>query len=341
MRRITTVILFLSSFFTIQAQQIKPILKELNSGQRIDTLISFSKEDELKYMPLTIIKGKNPGTVYTIVSGIHGYEYPPVIAVQELMKEIDANRLKGTLIILPIANIASFYKRSPFVNPLDGKNLNTAFPGSASGSVTDKIANWITKEVIPVTDVFLDIHGGDAGEDLIPFICYYDNKDSQTEKARLLSEASDMEYIVSYPYNISKTEPAKYAFKQAVQDGIVALSIEAGKLGTVQTENVALIKNAVYNMLDYSSVYKREKTVAKAKKKYLNDQSYIRVPEKGIFYSSVKSGDNVAKDQNLGYITDDFGNILHQIPAPVSGTVLYKVGTPPVNAGETLFCIGY
>lgn len=189
--------------------------------------------------------------------------------------------------------------------------------------------------------MFIDIHGGDANEDLLPFICYYDDKNEPTERARRLSEASGMEYIVAYPFNITKIEPAKYAFKQAVQDGIVALSIEAGKLGTVQRENVALVKDALYNMLGYSGMYHKGKTVIKTKRIYLNQQSYVRVPEKGIFYSSLKSGDTVSKDQNIGYITDDFGNVLHQITSPVNGIVLYKVGTPPVNAGETLFCIAH
>lgn len=339
----TTILILLLSTFTMQAQDLDGILKRTNNGARLDTLIAFDKNNELGYLPLTVIKGRKQGTVFTIVAGIHGYEYPPIIAVQELMKEIDVNRLEGTLIILPIANTASFYKRSPFVNPSDGKNLNTAFPGSAKGSITEKIAFWITKEIIANTDVFLDIHGGDASEDLLPFVCYYDNPNQtrQTEKARLLSEASGFKYIVSYPYRLKKTELAKYAFKQAVQDGTVALSIEAGKLGTMQPENVLLIKDAVYNMLNYSGMYDAGETIIDINRKYIHNQTYVRVPQKGLFYSSVKSGDTVNKEQNLGHITDNFGKILHQITAPVSGIVLYKVGTPPVNKEETLFCIGH
>lgn len=344
MKTTVAILFILLAAFTVQAQHFEPIFKAVGNGQRSDTLISFGNEKEFEYMPLSIIKGKNPGTVFTIVAGVHGYEYPPIMAVQELMKEIDINKLRGTLIIVPVANIASFYKRSPFVNPIDGKNLNNAFPGSASGSITEKIAHWITKEIIPHSGIFLDIHGGDANEDLLPFVCYYNNRDEaeKTDQARLLSEASGMEYIVSYPYTLTKTEPAKYAFKQAVQNGIVALSIEAGKLGTVQAENVSLIKEAVYNMLHYAGIYKTKAgTVGKTVKKYLYNQSYVRVPQKGIFYSSVKSGDIVTRDQHIGYITDDFGKIIHQIIAPVNGIVLYKAGTPPVNTGETLFCIGY
>lgn len=338
-----TILLVLVSLLTTRAENIKTIIKDLESGQRLDTIISFDKDKELEYIPLCVIKGKYEGPIFTIVAGVHGYEYPPIVALQRLMSSINPKELHGTLLIIPIANAASFYKRSPFLNPIDNKNLNTAFPGSEKGSITDKIAHWITTQVIPISNVFLDVHGGDANEDLIPFICYYDNKDNNTNEAHLLSEASGIEYIVSYPYNITKTEPAKYAFKQAVQDDIIALSIEAGKLGTVQTENVDLIVEAVENMLSYMKMYLPERAIVKdtPEKKYLENQSYVRVSHRGLFYSTLKSGDKISKNEKIGYITDDFGNVLDEIISPVDGVVLYKVGTPPVNEGETLFCIGY
>ena len=337
------IIITIFSLFSIsmQAQNVETLINELENGSRLDTLISINPANELDYIPLTLIKGEQQGPTLTIIAGIHGYEYPPIIAIQNTLNRIDPEQLKGTLVILPIANVASFYKRSPFVNPSDNKNLNTTFPGSSTGSITEKIANWITTQIIPISDVFLDIHGGDASEDLIPFICYYDNKDANTSKAKKLSDASNMEYIVSYPYNITKTEPAKYAFKQAVQDNVVALSIEAGKLGTVQSENVELIKDAINNILSEMGMYKCKESKKEISQVYLNNQSYVKVPVRGLFYSSIKSGDTIRKDQNIGQITDDFGNILQQIISPTDGIVLYKIGTPPVNIGETLYCIGY
>lgn len=318
-------------------------IKDITKGQRVDTVIQFDEQKAFHYLPLTIIKGNQEGPVFTIIAGIHGYEYPPIVATQELLKELDPMQVKGTIIVIPIANVASFYQRSPFVNPIDGKNLNNAFPGNSNGSLTDQIANWITKNIIPVSDVFLDIHGGDASEDLLPFICYYNNQanTAKTQEAHQLSEASGMGYIVSYPYSLTKNEPAKYAFKQAVQDDITALSIEAGKLGTVQEENVELIKSAVYNMLAHKGVY--DKPIKKQSEDYtiVYDQHYIRVPESGFFYSNFNAGDKINKDQEIGYITDDFGRILSRVTSPVNGVILYKVGTPPVNQGETLFCIGH
>jgi predicted deacylase len=340
--KLSFLLFFILISLTMQAQDLDALLQS-TVPQRIDFLVRLNDEHELNCLPLVIIRGKESGPVFTIVAGVHGYEYPPIIAVQELMKEIDATKLKGTLLILPVTNIASFYLRTPFFNPVDNKNLNTAFPGSASGTATEQLANWITRHIIPRSDVFLDIHGGDANEDLVPFVCYYDNKTNQakTTAAAQLAAAAGMNYIVSYPYTISKTEPAKYAFKQAVQDGVTALSIEAGKLGNVQQENVQLIKEAVYRMLAHKDMYHAPIRPGNTAPVLLTNQEYIRVPGQGLFYSTVKSGDKIRAGQELGYITDEFGKVLHRISSPVNGMILYKAGTPPVNRNETLFCIGY
>ncbi|UGU15488.1 succinylglutamate desuccinylase/aspartoacylase family protein [Sinomicrobium kalidii] len=339
-------ILLFCSFFSLvtYGQTVEPLLRS-ESAFRKDTAFSVKDGANETRLPVTVIKGKNKGPVFSIVAGVHGYEYPPIVAVQELLNEVDINMLSGTLIVVPIANIEAFYGRTPFINPVDGKNLNNTFPGSATGTVTEQLAYLITREIIDHSDFFLDIHGGDASEDLLPFVCYYNRRDTpeETKLAKTLSEKSGFRHIVSYPYTITSAEPAKYAFKQATQQGITALSIEAGKLGNVQPENVRATKQAVYNMLAHLGIYKAPsaKTVPDTRAPVLlNAQTYIRVPEKGIFYSKHKSGDKVKKGDVLGFITDEFGNRKAEIRSPAEGTILYKVGTPPVNKGETLFCIG-
>jgi len=111
--------------------------RPLKTSMRIDFKDQSGNEG---FLPISVIKGKFDGPVFTIIAGIHGFEYPPIVATQKLMKEIDIEQLKGTLIIIPIANTASFFSRTPFVNPQDTKNLNNAFPGKAEGSITARIA---------------------------------------------------------------------------------------------------------------------------------------------------------------------------------------------------------
>jgi len=102
------------------------------------------------HLPICIINGKTLGPVFTIIAGVHGYEYPPIIATQKILKEINPEELKGTLIIIPIANMASFFTRTPFINPQDQKNLNNAFPGKKEGSITEQMALFITNQSKPL-----------------------------------------------------------------------------------------------------------------------------------------------------------------------------------------------
>lgn len=313
----------------------------LSNSQRHDLKIYFDHEKEHHYLPISIINGKEKGKVFTIVAGIHGYEYPPILAVQEVLKEINPNELKGTLIILPIANIGAFYQRSIRVNRDDNKNLNYIFPGNENGTISDRLADYITREIIPNSDIFLDIHGGDANEDLFPFSLYYDNEKypENTLRAKQLCEVSGFPYLVSYPFNLSDDEPALYAYKQAVQMGKIGVSLEAGKLGGTQEDCTQMIKTAIYNMLDLENILPKKEKIESKDYIFLTQQTYIRVPIKGLFYSPIISGDQIQEGQNLGYITDEFGNVLEEIFAPCDGIVLYKIGTPPVNVGETMFCI--
>lgn len=342
MSRITLscLIFFVAQFISAQNDFQKAFNSKSTSTKENIRIAFFDDLGNTGHLPISIIKGKTQGPVFTIIAGVHGYEYPPIVATQEILKEINPEELKGTLIIIPIANMASFFTRTPFINPQDQKNLNNAFPGKKEGSITEQIAFFITTNIIAVSDVLLDVHGGDAPEDLLPFVCYYDNqkRPAQTALAKKLSENSGFEYIVSYPYTLSETEPAKYTFKQAVQDGKTALSIECGKLGNVQQENVNLIKRGVHNMLETMNMYFNG-TKAHENIIYRNNQTYIKAKVSGIFYSNFKAGDQVKKNDVVGYTTDEFGLVLEEYKAPKDGIILYMLATPPINAKDTVMCI--
>lgn len=133
-----------------------------------------------------------------------------------------------------------------------------------------------------------------------------------------------------------------FAFKQAVRQGITAFSMETGRLGNWKKEEIIIAKEAIYRVMAHLKMYKNKGlTPLDLPKRYYHKQAYIAVPVQGIFRSDFTAGDQVQKGTEIGYITDVFGQILYRINAPESGVILYKVGTPPVNEGETLLCIGY
>src|SRR6476469_5598517 len=59
-------------------------------------------------IPVAVIHGARPGPVVAFVAGSHGTEYSSIIAMQRLIPRIDAAKLAGTVIIVPIINIASW-----------------------------------------------------------------------------------------------------------------------------------------------------------------------------------------------------------------------------------------
>ena len=331
------------------------IVNQANCQNKFDSLFLNSPSESINkiklefnddygnktFLPLTVIKGKDKGIVFTILAGVHGAEYAPIIATQKLIKKFEVKRLSGTIIILPITNIGAFYSSTPYVNPIDNLNINRIFPGNKNGSVSEKIAHFIATKIIPVSDVFLDAHSGDANEDLLPFVCYYDNQNYpfQTKMAKELSEYSGFENVISYPYTIKNSEPALYAFKQATQVGKIALSFESGKLGYLQPKAVDRILRGYYRIFDKLEMYEYNDLEDKTKFKRLNSPYYIKSKFQGILYSGYKSGDKVLKNNELGFITDEFGKIIERYFASKSGTILYMKGTPPVNIGDTVFSI--
>src|SRR5437879_3326714 len=121
-------------------------------------------------IPVTTIRGAAPSPTLALIAGNHGYEYPPILAVQKLRTLINPATLKGTIIMVHVANMPSFLGRTVYFSPIDGKNLNRVYPGRKDGTVSERIADAITTEVIEKADYVLDLHCGDGNESLRPYV---------------------------------------------------------------------------------------------------------------------------------------------------------------------------
>src|SRR4051794_25118765 len=118
---------------------------------------------------VTSLTGVRPGPTVFVNAGIHGAEYPPIETVIELGRTLDAQQLRGTVVLLPVVNLPSFWERSPFVCPIDGKNLNREFPGHPDGSYSEQLAHALMTAFIEQADAHIDLHCGDLVEALLPF----------------------------------------------------------------------------------------------------------------------------------------------------------------------------
>lgn len=324
--------------FEFNAQKILP-------GSRVHILVPVSNSSHETFIPITIFHGKEEGPVLGITAGVHGYEYPPILAAQQLIQQIDPQTLSGTVILVQIANIGSFLGRSPYLNALDGKNLNRAFPGNSEGTITERIAAYISEEVIKKCDYFLDIHGGDAPEDLMPYAAYYqhDQFPEISEKGKSMARHMGFDHIVVFkttkkPY-MQDGHPSTYCSAQAFKTGIPSVDIECGKLGQSDDELVQKIVHGVHGMLQSLNMIKGKSKVPTGIA-MIEERSYLSSEHDGLFYPLKQSGNYVLKGMKLGYFTDFFGRPLQDIYADRDGLLLLIIGTPPIKADETVAVIG-
>jgi len=290
------------------------------------------------YIPITILHGKTKGPVMGMVAGVHGYEYPPIIALQQLPKLVDPAKLHGTVILVHIANINAFFKRSVFYNPADGKNLNRSFPGNKNGTITECIAHTITTEVIARCNYFADVHAGDASEDLQPYVGYYGGG-KQGAAARKMVEALGFPWAIGSDKAPAAGGITKYCSAEAVSRDIPTIAIEYGKLGQVTPEEGSFIANRLINVMRAIGLYEGPPETYSLPFE-VTRRTYIEAEHTGIFYPKFKSGALIRKGTVLGTITDVFGKTLQEIVSPVDGFIIYMTVTPPITKGETLFSIG-
>src|SRR4029453_7374320 len=126
-------------------------------------------DGELLALPVVIVHGQHAGPVLAVTAGIHGGEYVAMVAVRDFVFGLDPGTMRGTVVAALQSSPLSFSARSSFNNPMDGRNLNRSFPGSANGGATEQLAAWLWANIIARADLYVDCHSGDLPEVLEPF----------------------------------------------------------------------------------------------------------------------------------------------------------------------------
>jgi predicted deacylase len=293
-------------------------------------------------IPVTVINGASRGPALALVAGNHGYEYPPVLATQRLAASISPQNLRGRVVIVHVANLPSFLKRTIYYSPIDGQNLNRMYPGKQDGTISQRIAYVITKEVIERTDYLVDLHCGDGNESLRQY-SYWNPIDNPKvdEPARQMAIVFGLPNIVIDHSRPKDPKEAKYCSNTAMTLGKPALTIESGGMGVSNDEGeITAIERGVQNLMRHLKMIDG-KVEMPAKITWYDPAEVLycpaNLPDKaGLFFPKVQKTQMVEKGALLGVITDFFGKQVYELRAPFAGEVLYIIGTPPISAGEPL-----
>lgn len=291
-------------------------------------------------IPISVIHGAQPGPVLALIAGTHGMEYVPIIALQRMRATVDPKSLRGTIVMVHVANMPSFLGRTVYYSPIDGKNLNRVYPGKADGTISERIAETITREIIARATHVVDLHCGDGNESLRPYTYWITTGDSKVAAAgREMALAFGLDHIVVDRERPLDASASVYTSNTAITRGKPALTTETGGRGIVDEPSIALVERGVAGTLKHLGM--RSEGPAPVPAPILIERTEVlRAGMTGIFYAEVEKGHTVAKGTRLGRITDFHGRTLEEIRSPFDGEILYIVATPPVSKGEPVGMVG-
>ncbi len=195
-------------------------------------------------LPITVIRN-GPGPTALFTGANHGDEYEGPIALFDLARSLRAEQVRGRVILVPAMNQPAFAAGTR-TSPIDRGNLNRSFPGRPDGTVTEKIADYFQRVLLPMADLVLDFHSGGKTLDFLPFCAAHALEDAE-------AEARAFRYVRAFgaPYAMRMREiDAVGMYDTAAEEmGKVMITTELGGGGTASARTVEIARRGARNLL--------------------------------------------------------------------------------------------
>jgi predicted deacylase len=277
---------------------------------------------------LTICRSKKPGPTLLLSGGLHGDEINGIEIVRRITEQGLHRPERGTVICMPVINIFGFIHTSRYVP--DGKDVNRSFPGSTTGSLASRVANFLTKEILPVIDYGIDFHTGGGDRTNYPQIrCQL--KDPKNE---------ELAYSFHAPFTLDAPLRPHSMRQVAMRMGKRILVYEGGESGRLDEYAIEHAIKGTLRVMHHLGM-RHTSEHPNHDNHVIKHSSWVRARNSGIFLSSVKYGQQVKKNDTVGYINDPFGDFKSKLKAPAGGYILGLNHHPIVHQGDALMHIGY
>jgi len=296
-------------------------------------------------IPLVIVNGAESGPILAVVAGMGGVDFSAIEAARRVILNTDPKKLKGTLLIVPIANRPAFLTRSTaniFENTQT--DLFSAFPGSPAGSLTSRIADCLLNEVIYKANYFIAISNLTPGACYTPFTSFYPAPTKEMKDKLLeLAKAFGTRFLgdAEGPRGRDRDKYPGRSHMLANSKGILSILSFCGESGRVDEESVKVHVRGITNIMKYISMIEGQPEVPAEQivcNSWLND---LRAKRGGFFRSHVKLAEHVSKGQTLGDVTNLLYETKEQIKSPVDGYIIRITTTPTISGGDVVFGIWY
>jgi N-alpha-acetyl-L-2,4-diaminobutyrate deacetylase len=291
-------------------------------------------------IPITQFK-HGDGPTALLSGGNHGDEYEGPIALFNLAGRKDISDIHGRVIIVPAMNYPAF-QAGTRVSPIDQLNLNRIFPGRPDGSITEVIADYFSRYLVPQADYVLDIHSGGRTLDFVPFAASH-VLDDKTQQDRC--EAAARAFGAPCYVQMLEIDAAGLYDTQVEASGKVFVTTELGGGGTASPQSVQIARRGVDNFLIHAGILDATPTVPDTEPVCLDMpdfRSFLFCEHQGMVEPCVALGDIVREGDLMARIhtIDRTAAPVVEYRAPRDGMVIARHVPTLIKIGDCLNVIG-
>ncbi|WP_235898625.1 succinylglutamate desuccinylase/aspartoacylase family protein [Parahaliea maris] len=277
--------------------------------------------------PVLVVNGAQPGPVLCLTAAVHGDELNGVETVRRVLYNLDPEKLRGTVVGVPIVNLQGFHRGSRYLS--DRRDLNRYFPGDPGGSSASRIAYSFFHEIIQHCSAVVDLHTGSFYRTNLPQL----RGDLGNPKVVKLTEGFGSTVVLH-------SDGAQGTLRRAaVEAGIPAVTLEAGAPMVLSEDNVAHSVKGVRTLLNHLDMLSKFRLWGDPEPIYYNS-TWQRAPEGGIVFSKVLLGQTVRKGDLLGTVTNPITNVRTEIRSSYNGRIIGMALNQVVQPGFATHHIG-
>ncbi len=276
-------------------------------------------------MPVQVVCGRRAGPTLFVSAAIHGDELNGVEIIRRLLKIAELDRLRGTLIAVPIVNLHGLIHSSRYLP--DRRDLNRSFPGSETGSLAARVAHLFMREIVHQSTHGIDLHTGAIHRGNLPQI-----------RANLdHPETLAMAHAFATPVILNAAIRDGSLRAAAMTRDVPILLYEAGEALRLDEVCIRGGVEGIVRVMRHLQMLPKSRRKAPPDSIIARSSGWVRAPQSGIFRAYVQLGDRVTRGQTtLGVIADPFGEREQEVRAPFSGIVIGRLNLPLVNEGDAL-----
>lgn len=294
-------------------------------------------------VPVLEIQAPLAGPAVALIAGVHGDEWEGQIALQWLWQQLPAMLRRGTVLLVPVANISAS-RAGTRLAPDDGGNLNRAFfPDIPARDYTETLAQAIDTQILSRVTHMVDIHSGGASlrYPAATVVTRY-RDDPLDERVMAMARAFGSPYCLFFRSAMPGSMPAA-----ASRRGIARLSTEVGGGRETSHEMSTVCRDGLLRCLAHLGMVETDLTPAQERSEppSLFDVSpsgmTLRATADGVFVPSVSLDERVTVGQALGQYSEptEPDRPIMSILAPHDGVIICHRAIARSQAGDCLFQI--